>query len=168
MNIFQDVYLFLYYFIYVNIPRGHPCTTWTVGRGHGKIPHFSTAGGKGQARIHVDTRSPKSAKIIVSADQSLMEEVFAKLSSCAQLYVALVVASGRSAARGTGFLWVPPFLFTSHYKYLTIRCAWLCVIMDKKYVIQYAVRGCIPPKSLRRKVCPLIGFRREEMLDNEG
>ena len=112
--------------------------------------------------------SNSQSKTKVRAGQPLMDEVSMQLSSCAQLYAVLVVASGRSAARRTGFVWVPPLLFTSHYKYLTIHCAWLCVIVGKKYVIQCAVRGCIPPKIVRRNVCLFIGFRREEMLSNDG
>ena len=63
-----------------------------------------------------------------------------------------VIASGRSAARGTGFVWLLPLLFTSHYKYLTIQCEWLCVIMDKKYVIQCAVRRCTTKKRQKKSV----------------
>ena len=43
-----------------------------------------------------------------------------------------------------------------------------CVIVDKKDVVQCAVRGCIPSKRGRREVCPFIDFQREEMLDNDG
>ena len=71
--------------------------------------------------------------------------------------MTLVIASGRSAARGTGFAWVPPLLFTSHYKYSTIHCAWLCVIMDQKYVIQCAVRGCTTKKR-QKKCVPIHRF----------
>ena len=35
--------------------------------------------------------------------------------------------------------------------------------MDKEYVIQCAVRGCIPPKSGRRKLCP---FTIEDIKEN--
>ena len=58
--------------------------------------------------------------------------------------LVLIIASGCSAARGTG---LPVSSAIVIYKYLTIHCA--CVknkcannkIMDKKYVIQCAVRG---------------------------
>ena len=77
-----------------------------------------------------------------------MDEVSAQLSLCAQLYAALVVASGRSAVRGTGFAWVPPLFFTSIEQFST----WLCVIMNKKYEIQCAVRGCTTKKRQKESV----------------